>query len=121
MHPVDARIDRIIAKVRARAEHSFRVIKRQFGGAKTRYRGLAKNPPSCSRCSRSATCSWRDGGWVHERRVRPKSPDPLQNGPNGATNCPSSGRQTASSDGWRVFGEAESVVQAFPCSGRGGR
>ena len=44
MHPVDARIDRIIAKVRARAEHSFRVIKRQFGGAKTRYRGLAKNP-----------------------------------------------------------------------------
>ena len=34
----------IIAKVRARAEHSFRVIKRQFGGAKTRYRGLAKNP-----------------------------------------------------------------------------
>jgi transposase, IS5 family len=29
--------------VRARVEHPFRVIKRQFGHVKTRYRGLAKN------------------------------------------------------------------------------
>jgi IS5 family transposase len=28
--------------VRARVEHPFRVIKRQFGYLKTRYRGLAK-------------------------------------------------------------------------------
>ena len=39
LHPVDAPISRIIAKV----EHPFRVIKRQFGHVKTRYRGLAKN------------------------------------------------------------------------------
>lgn len=43
LHPIDVRINRIIAKVRARVEHPFRVIKRQFGYVKTRYRGLAKN------------------------------------------------------------------------------
>ena len=35
--------DRIIAKVRARVEHPFRILKRQFCHVKTRYRGLAKN------------------------------------------------------------------------------
>ena len=29
--------------MRAKVEHPFRVIKRQFGYQKTRYRGLAKN------------------------------------------------------------------------------
>jgi IS5 family transposase len=29
--------------VRAKVEHPFRIIKRQFGHVKTRYRGLAKN------------------------------------------------------------------------------
>ena len=43
LHPVDARINRVIARVRAKVEHPFRVIKRQFGHVKTRYRGLAKN------------------------------------------------------------------------------
>ena len=31
------------ASVRAKVEHPFRVIKRQFGLAKVRFRGLAKN------------------------------------------------------------------------------
>lgn len=31
------------AKIRARVEHPFRVVKRQFGHVKVRYRGLAKN------------------------------------------------------------------------------
>jgi hypothetical protein len=43
LHPVDEEINRIIAMVRARVEHPFRVLKRQFGYLKTRYRGLAKN------------------------------------------------------------------------------
>jgi len=43
LHPVDEDINRIIAMVRARVEHPFRVIKRWFGYLKTRYRGLAKN------------------------------------------------------------------------------
>jgi IS5 family transposase len=43
MHPLDGQINLIIAKVRAKVEHPFSVIKRQFGHVKTRYRGLAKN------------------------------------------------------------------------------
>ena len=43
LDPIDEEINRIIAMVRARVEHPFRVLKRQFGHVKTRYRGLAKN------------------------------------------------------------------------------
>jgi IS5 family transposase len=43
LHPLDERANRIIAMVRAKVEHPFRVIKRQFGQVKTRYRGLVKN------------------------------------------------------------------------------
>ena len=31
------------ARLRAKVEHPFRVVKRQFGYTKVRYRGLAKN------------------------------------------------------------------------------
>lgn len=43
LHPDDDYINSLIAKVRARVEHPFRVLKRQFGYIKTRYRGLGKN------------------------------------------------------------------------------
>lgn len=43
LHPIDQDINRIIAMVRARVEHPFRVLKRQSGYLKTRYRALAKN------------------------------------------------------------------------------
>ena len=43
LDPLDERINHIIAMVRAKVEHPFRVIKCQFGHVKTRYRGLAKN------------------------------------------------------------------------------
>src|SRR5690349_14882554 len=36
-------IERLKAHARARGEHAFRVIKRQFGYLKVRYRGLTKN------------------------------------------------------------------------------
>jgi transposase, IS5 family len=36
-------IERLKASIRAKVEHPFRVIKRQFGFMKVRYRGLAKN------------------------------------------------------------------------------
>jgi IS5 family transposase len=36
-------IERTKAQIRAKAEHPLRVIKRQFGHVKVRYRGLAKN------------------------------------------------------------------------------
>ncbi|MBK6747113.1 IS5 family transposase [Ottowia sp.] len=44
--PADAlldKIERLKAGVRAKVEHPFRVIKRQFGHVKVRYRGLKKN------------------------------------------------------------------------------
>lgn len=44
--PIDALIDqveKIKAAIRAKVEHPFRVIKRQFGYVKVRYRGLKKN------------------------------------------------------------------------------
>jgi IS5 family transposase len=37
------RIEALKAQLRARVEHPFRVVKRQFGYVKVRYRGLAKN------------------------------------------------------------------------------
>jgi IS5 family transposase len=37
------KIERLKASIRAKVEHPFRVIKRQFGHVKVRYRGLAKN------------------------------------------------------------------------------
>jgi transposase, IS5 family len=43
LHPTDERTNRIIASLRARVEHPFRVLKCQFGYRKVRYRGLAKN------------------------------------------------------------------------------
>ena len=44
--PKDAiadQMDHVKARIRAKVEHPFRVIKRQFGHVKVRYRGLAKN------------------------------------------------------------------------------
>ncbi|WP_147075186.1 IS5 family transposase, partial [Sulfuriferula plumbiphila] len=44
--PIDALIDqleKLKAGIRAKVEHPFRVIKRQFGFAKVRYKGLKKN------------------------------------------------------------------------------
>lgn len=37
------KIEKVEAQARAKVEHPFRVIKRQFGYVKTRFRGLAKN------------------------------------------------------------------------------
>ncbi|GAB3626224.1 hypothetical protein PTE30175_02218 [Pandoraea terrae] len=36
-------LERVKARIRAKVEHPFRVIKRQFGHLKVRYRGLVKN------------------------------------------------------------------------------
>jgi IS5 family transposase len=44
--PMGAILDKLEqtkARIRAKVEHPFRVIKRQFGYVKVKYRGLAKN------------------------------------------------------------------------------
>ncbi|MFD2406905.1 IS5 family transposase [Azorhizophilus paspali] len=43
LYRVKRRIEKVKAQIRARVEHPFRVIKRQFGYVKVRFRGLAKN------------------------------------------------------------------------------
>ena len=43
LRDVSELLEHLIAKVRSRVEHPFRVVKRQFGYTKVRYRGLAKN------------------------------------------------------------------------------
>ena len=45
-HPVQGlleKVEKLKASIRAKVEHPFRVIKRQFGHVKVRYRGLKKN------------------------------------------------------------------------------
>jgi IS5 family transposase len=37
------KLEKTKARIRAKVEHPFRVIKRQFGYVKVKYRGLAKN------------------------------------------------------------------------------
>ena len=43
LYKAKRKIERAKAQVRAKVEHPFRVVKRQFGFVKTRFRGLAKN------------------------------------------------------------------------------
>jgi IS5 family transposase len=43
LHQLEERAEKLKASIRAKVEHPFRLIKQQFGYAKLRYRGLAKN------------------------------------------------------------------------------
>jgi IS5 family transposase len=43
LDPEQAKINRLLARLRARVEHPFRVLKCQFGYRKVRYRGIRKN------------------------------------------------------------------------------
>jgi IS5 family transposase len=52
-------IEYLKASVRAKVEHPLRAIKRQFGFAKARYRGLKKTPRNSQRCSRCPISGWR--------------------------------------------------------------
>ena len=42
-HQLIEQLEQLKASIRAKVEHPFRVVKQQFGYAKVRYRGLAKN------------------------------------------------------------------------------
>lgn len=43
LHQLLEKAEKLKASIRAKVEHSFRIVKQQFGYAKVRYRGLAKN------------------------------------------------------------------------------
>ena len=60
-NPIDALVDKIEklkAGIRAKVEHPFRVVKRQFGFVKVRYWGLKKSRFSSRRCLRCLTFKW---------------------------------------------------------------
>ena len=50
--------EKLKAGVRAKVEHPFRVIKRQFGFVKVRYKGLAKNAAQIATLF-CPICGWR--------------------------------------------------------------
>ncbi len=62
---VDRQINHLISKVRARVEHPFRIIKRQFGFAKVRFAIAVwrRTPRRFTRCLRWRIRSWRGGSW----------------------------------------------------------
>jgi hypothetical protein len=66
LHPLEESTNRIIAKVRAKVEHPFRVIKCQFGHVKTRYRGPAKNRAQLFTLFALGTCFWCGESRWHE-------------------------------------------------------
>ena len=43
LHQLLEKAEKLKASIRAKVEHPFRLVKQQFGYAKVRYRGLAKN------------------------------------------------------------------------------
>jgi hypothetical protein len=90
LDPIDEEINRLIAMVRAKVEHPFRVLKRQFGYVKTRYRGLAKNRAqlftlfALGNLFLSEGGCWREVESVQNRpsgtpkaRKRPQKPRPM--------------------------------------------
>ena len=76
LHPVDARSTSSSRRqcrsnqwqLRAKAEHPFRVVKRQFGQTKTRTVASPRAAPSSSPSSRLETCSWSDEGCRRENK-----------------------------------------------------
>ncbi|MNG03370.1 Transposase DDE domain protein [compost metagenome] len=61
------KIEKAKAQVRAKAEHPFRVIKRQFGYTKVRLRGLAKNT------AQMVTLFALSNLWIARRHLLPRS------------------------------------------------
>ena len=65
LYKAKRRIEQAKAQVRAKVEHPFRVIKRQFGYVKTRFRGLAKNT------AQLVTLFALSNLWMARRRLLP--------------------------------------------------
>ena len=71
---VMAKIEKIKAGIRAKVEHPFRVIKRQFGHVKVRYRGLKKNTAQLVTLFALSNLWMVRGKWMQARScVRPKT------------------------------------------------
>ncbi len=121
-------LEKLKARIRAMVEHSFRVIKRQFGYVKVRYPGLAKNTAQRLRCLRCPARGWRAANWVGRRDEWACSPPDWQtacpetrhsttrNGVNGFTIL----RQTASTtpEGALCRPSPNTIYSSAPCINR---
>jgi IS5 family transposase len=58
LYKAKRKVEHCKAQTRAKVENPFRVIKRQFGYVKVRFRGLMKNTASCPPCSPCRTRGW---------------------------------------------------------------
>jgi IS5 family transposase len=76
LEAIAEKIEKLKASVRAKVEHPFRVLKRQFGHVKVRYRGLAKNTAQLHTLFALANL-WiaRRALGVLDEQVRPQSPN----------------------------------------------
>jgi hypothetical protein len=88
LYKAKRKIEKAKAQVRAKVEHPFRVIKRQFGYTKVRFRGLAKNTAQLVTLFALSICGWRGDSYsrtqercacntansLYEARVAAKSP-----------------------------------------------
>ena len=70
MHPNEQAIESRKASIRAKVEHVFLIVKRDFGFAKTRYRGLAKNLNHLQVAMASANLLMRARAITIETRLR---------------------------------------------------
>ncbi len=70
MHPHEQQLESRKASVRAKVEHVFLIVKRDFGFAKTRYRGLAKNLNRLQITMASANLLMRARALTIETRLR---------------------------------------------------
>ncbi|SUD11406.1 transposase [Aquipseudomonas alcaligenes] len=72
LYKAKRKIEKAKAQYEPRSRHPFRVIKRQFGYVKVRFRGLAKNTAATGDAVRACrTCGWRaDIYWANAGEVR---------------------------------------------------
>ena len=82
----EALTEKLKASVRARVEHPFLYVKRRFGYAKVRYRGLDKNTERLAASSGAGVWQPADGGassgrvaWAAEGSKGPMEPLPVHN------------------------------------------
>jgi hypothetical protein len=90
------RVEQIKASIRAKVEHPFRIVEQQFGYAKLRYRGLAKNTAAdhAVRAEQSVDGPTANAGCagMNAPAMRQWARDVAQNGPPTAVEAASAGR-----------------------------
>ncbi|MGB7964459.1 MAG: hypothetical protein WCF12_16070 [Propionicimonas sp.] len=119
MHPHEQQLESRKASVRAKVEHVFLIVKRDFGFTKTRYRGLAKNLHHLQVAMASASILMTARATVIEARLKKRNHgwvarrQPAQNPPEG----PEQGQQGGNEKSRATVRHLPTVVQPHPNRG----